>query len=155
MEVSAENLQKKISLNLPQIVKIAKTVLQSEGIKESSLAIVFVTRQKISALNKKYLGKAHTTDVLAFDAREKSGGARKDEVFAGDIVISVDAAKRNAAMYGVPFTQELVLYIIHGILHLLGYDDHTPKDIKKMRRKEQQVLQYVRGKIGRVARCDG
>lgn len=125
-----------------------KMVLQREGIKESSLSIVFVSRQKISALNKKYLGRAYATDVLAFDAREHTGRALAKEALAGDIIISVDAARTNAQVYGVPFARELALYVIHGILHLLGYDDHTPRDVKRMRRKEQQLLQYTIGKAG-------
>jgi probable rRNA maturation factor len=122
--------------------------LQREGVKEASLSFVFVTRQKISALNKKYLGRAYATDVLAFDAREKAGRARSGEALVGDIIISVDAARTNARTYGVPFSRELALYVIHGILHLLGYDDHTPRDVKRMRRKEQQLLQYTIGKAG-------
>lgn len=155
MELSAENLQKRISLNLPRILKIAKTALQHEGVKEASLSFVFVSRQKISALNKKYLGRAYATDVLAFDAREKTGRALSGKALAGDIIISVDAARTNAEMYGVPFSRELALYVIHGILHLLGYDDHAPRDIQRMRRKEEQLLAYTTGKSGRGRRGGG
>lgn len=103
-------------------------------------------------MNKKYLGRAYATDVLAFDAREHAGRAPARATLAGDIIISVDVARTNARLYGVPFTRELALYVIHGILHLLGYDDHTPRDVKRMRRKEQQLLEYALGKIGRRER---
>lgn len=62
---------------------------------------------------------------------------------SGDIIISVDAAIAQAQEYGTSIAHELTLYIVHGLLHLLGYDDHAPKDIQKMRRKEAQVMNYL------------
>ncbi len=69
---------------------------------------------------------------------------------SGDIIISVDAAKSQAQEYGTSIAQELTLYIVHGLLHLLGYDDHAPKDIQKMRRKETQVMNYLTTLIPRI-----
>lgn len=97
-------------------------------------------------MNKKYLGRAYATDVLAFDARDGIKRVAAKEPLAGDIIISADAARANAQKYGVPLTRELALYVIHGILHLLGYDDHAPRDVQRMRRKEQQLLEYALGK---------
>ena len=153
MEIVFENLQKKVALNPPQILKIVKTILRHEGVDRASLSIVFVSHQRIKALNKKFLGRDYTTDVLAFDLTERKGtapaspaGGRRTPTFGnvkqivGDIIISTDAVLKNARTYKTELSEELALYVIHGILHLLGFDDHKTRDVKKMRRKEQQLL---------------
>lgn len=125
-------------LNLAQIVRIARTILHHERIGRGSLSIVFVTALKIRNLNRKYLKRGYATDVLAFDLKEgKCGG------ITGDIVISTDAALRNGKAYKTSTGKEIVLYLIHGILHLLGFDDHAPRDIRIMRKKEREILQYL------------
>ena len=94
-----------------------------------SISILFVTNSIIRQLNKKFLGRHYATDVLAFET--------------GDIVVSVDMAIENAKHFKTDLKRELVLYVIHGLLHLLGYDDHRPKDIALMRQKEIQCLKKV------------
>lgn len=156
MEIVFENLQKKVALNPPQILKIVKTVLRHEGVDRASLSIVFVSRQRIKALNKKFLGRGYTTDVLAFDFTECKGTAPacrrgkrrapttgKVKQISGDIIISTDAVVKNARTYKTGPSEELALYVIHGILHLLGFDDHKKPDVEKMRRKEQQLLAHL------------
>ena len=122
-------------------------ILRHEGVQQAFLSIVFVSNQKIKSLNKKYLSRDYATDVLAFDSndqvRTKTSARRKPRSVSGDVIISTDAAKKNARLYGVSPSQELALYIIHGILHLLGYDDHKAADIQRMRRKEQKILSYL------------
>ena len=145
MEIAVKNHQKKILLNCPQISKITKTILHREKVSQASLSIVFVTYQKIKALNKKFLKRSYATDVLAFDGRE---GKSKD--LAGDIIISTDAAIKNTKIYETTLEREIIFYVIHGILHLLGFDDHKPSAIKKMRKKEQELLKYLGTKIKKV-----
>ena len=97
MEITAENLQKKVRLNLPAIKRIATTILRREGVNQAILSFVFVSHQKIRALNKEYLNRHYATDVLAFDLGDSSGAAkRKKSKLTGDIIISVDAARKNA-----------------------------------------------------------
>lgn len=150
-----------MSLNLPQIVRIARTVLQYERIRRGSLSIVFVTALKIRNLNREYLKRGYATDVLAFDLKE--GKKRRDRSrpvparrtareIIGDIVISADAAIQNGKAYKTSTGKEIVLYLIHGILHLLGFDDHAPRDIQIMRKKEQKILNYLGNKIDTVLR---
>jgi len=88
-------------------------------------------------LNQKYLKYNFSTDVLAFDLREQKGSLR---TLGGEIIISTDTAKRNSKIYGTTLKKEIVLYVIHGILHLVGYDDHEARDIRRMREKEQEIL---------------
>ncbi|HLF17381.1 MAG TPA: rRNA maturation RNase YbeY [Candidatus Omnitrophota bacterium] len=141
MAVQAENYQKKIRLNLPKIRQIARTIIRRKGIAQATLTVVFVTATKIRALNRKFLKRTYTTDVLAFDL----GTSRK--CLAGDVIISVDAASANAKTYGTGVSQELALYLVHGILHLLGYDDHRKKDIVRMRREEKKLMAFIGPKI--------
>ncbi|MCK5082639.1 MAG: rRNA maturation RNase YbeY, partial [Candidatus Omnitrophica bacterium] len=153
-----ENLQKKVAPNPPQILKITKTILRHEGIGYVSLSIVFVSRQRIKALNKKFLGRDYTTDVLAFDFTEGRGTARRAPIgraikqITGDIIISTDAALKNARVFGTGLSEELALYVIHGILHLLGFDDHKKPDVEKMRRKEQQLLAHLGTEIKSIVK---
>lgn len=63
------------------------------------------------------------------------------------MIISVDAASANAKTYGTGVSQELALYLVHGILHLLGYDDHRKKDIVRMRREEKKLMAFIGPKI--------
>ena len=77
-------------------------------------------------INREYLGHDYATDVITFDY--------------GEIIICPALAKRNARRFGNSVEKELVLYVVHGILHLAGYDDHAPGDAKKMRKKEVDLL---------------
>ncbi|MBP9853447.1 MAG: rRNA maturation RNase YbeY [Candidatus Omnitrophica bacterium] len=139
MEIVITNLQKKIPLQVNPIKNIVQAILLYLKIKNSVLSVVFVSSQKIRALNKKFLNRSYATDVLAFDlsdTKNRSG-------LTGDVIISTDAIKQNAKKFKSTEQQELVLYIIHGILHLSGYDDHNSKDIRRMRLKEQEILEYL------------
>ncbi len=105
------------------------------------MALVFVSNPKIKALNKKYLKRNHATDVLAFDLSDGALPAKKH--LQGDIIISTDAVIANARKFKTSLRYELALYIVHGILHLLGYDDHAAKDITRMRKKEQELMEHL------------
>ena len=98
------------------------------------------------------------TDVLAFDWKKGNGlpligisKKNKRDLYA-DIIISTDAVRENAITFRTSLPQELVLYIIHGVLHLLGFDDHDPDGIKHMRAKEAEVLKAVKRSIDRVVK---
>lgn len=121
------------------------------------MTLVFVTSRKIRACNKKFLNRDYATDVLAFEGEQEGRGERKGVCvsvhgrrIAGDIMISTDAVLVNARRFGTRPEEELVLYVIHGILHLLGCDDHRPRDTKRMRAKEKELLEVVRQDIERI-----
>ncbi|MEK7868147.1 MAG: rRNA maturation RNase YbeY, partial [Candidatus Omnitrophota bacterium] len=83
------------------------------------------------------------TDVLAFpmrDSRRLSGS------ILGDVVISVETAKREAKKRKKDFQEEFDLYFVHGILHLLGYDDEKPRARKKMKEKEREIIKLLKGR---------
>lgn len=128
------NLQKKIPIYPKRIKKAILKVLSGEGItKKVELTVCFVNDAAIKKLNKKYHKRDKTTDVLAFNL-----GA-KDKILA-DIAISADTAEKNAEIHDTDVQYELSLYAVHGVLHLLGYDDHTKPQSKLMRRKEEAYV---------------
>lgn len=120
---------------------MAKTILRHEGITAADLSCIFVTDRTIQALNKKYLKRNHPTDVLAFDYG--GGTVYRVPMFIGEIIISAEAAVKNAKLYRSTVQAEIALYLIHGLLHLLGYDDHSHRDRRRMRDKEKELLEVV------------
>ncbi len=131
MEILLKDLQRKLRLNQSLIQKIVKEVLSYQKVKQARLSIVFVTHQKIRALNIQYLNRNHTTDVLAFDLNNQTQSKKATHTrithVIGDIIISTDAVIKNAKAFKTANSRELSLYVVHGILHLLGYDDHGAK----------------------------
>lgn len=91
----------------------------------------FVTDRLIRSLNRRFHRQDRATDVLAFDLGDGPGR------LAADIVVSTDTAVRNARVYGTTPDYEAGLYCVHGLLHILGYDDHTTRDTQVMRKKER------------------
>jgi len=118
------------------------------------LSIVFVSSSKIRALNKKFLKRNYATDVLAFDLKDNGTGKKVKEAAQGDIygeiIISTDAARQHAQRYHLDIKGEIVRYLIHGILHLCGYDDHSDKEIKKMRTQEESLMLSMKSEIQKV-----
>ena len=152
--IEVENLQRRIPINPRQIIKAVKRFLRHEGISRAKVSIVFVADPKIRSLNKKYLKHDHPTDVLSFDYgvssppailfNRRAGPPSKNSEILGEIIISTDTVKRNAAFYRTREGYELMLYVLHGILHLLGFDDRSPSAKRKMRRKEGELLKFLR-----------
>ena len=154
MDITLKDHQKKVRLNSPQILTVIRAILRHENVNAAILSIVFVSHQKIRALNKKYLKRNYVTDVLAFDLKDNEFPKQMSKTLTGDIIISTDAALKNVNTFQTTLSQELVLYIVHGILHLLGYDDHKPADVKRMRRKEQDILKSLGKKINTIVISD-
>jgi len=110
-----------------------KLVASSEGKQLGDVSVIFCSDNYILDVNKKYLKHNYFTDIITFDYCE---GKR----LSGDLFISIDSVRENAAFYGTQFADELNRVIVHGLLHLVGYDDHSPEDIAVMRAKENHYL---------------
>lgn len=115
----------------------ARTVLESEGVTEAEISIAFVDDATIHQLNKRYLDHDEPTDVLSFPLSE--AGSKK---LSGELVIGAEVAKRQAEERGHDVQAEMILYVIHGLLHLCGYDDKSVADALEMRERERH---YLRG----------
>ena len=110
-----------------------KTVAGSEIKRLGNINIIFCSDNYILDVNLKYLQHDYFTDIITFDYCEK-------DILNGDLFISIDSVKDNAEHYGTEFENELFRVMVHGLLHLIGYDDHTPEDIAVMRSKEDYYL---------------
>lgn len=142
--IAIRNLTRQ-KLPLAKIIKIAKMVLKEEGIrKEPFLSIVFVGKKRMKTLNKTYRGRDHATDVLAF----YSPSSWKKINDLGEIFICLDTVKKNAPLFGYSFEKELFNSIIHGVLHLLGYNDERKEERKKMIKKQKHYLELFLTKYG-------
>ena len=123
--------------------KIAKIVLEGEGKSKSDLSIALIGPGKMRKLNKKYLGKNRATDILAFGetSRYKVKDVRYKIRDLGEIVICLREVKKNAKKFKSSFEKELTKVLIHGILHLVGYDhEKNEKEAQKMEEKEKYYL---------------
>ncbi len=118
---------------------VVKAVLKSFGINDGELSITFATDEEIMRLNRHYRKRNAPTDVLSF-AMQEGRRIAKDSFVLGDIVISTGRAKEQAKVFSTSFKEEIELYIIHGILHLVGYDDENLSAEKKMRKKEKELM---------------
>ena len=113
--------------------KWLRLVASSEIRKLGDINIIFCSDNYILDVNMKYLQHDYFTDIITFDYCE-------GDVLSGDLFISIDSVRENASFYGTEFPDELRRVIVHGILHLIGYDDHKEEDIKVMREKENYYL---------------
>ena len=109
-------------------------IAKNEGFKIASLTFIFCSDRFVHAMNKKFLNHDELTDILTFDLSEKRGD------LSGEIYISIDRVKDNATKFKVSFGQELKRVIIHGVLHLIGFDDKSVVKAQKMRDKEDACL---------------
>jgi probable rRNA maturation factor len=123
------NDQSRFGIPAARVRRLARRLLGSR-----SLSIAFVTDRAIRKLNRRFLGHDFATDVLSFPL----GGDPW-----GELVISAEFAAREARSRGIPLEEELLRYVAHGILHLLGYDDHDPREKARMWRRQERELRRV------------
>lgn len=114
--------------------KWLKFVAESEIRKIGDINIIFCSDNYILDVNMRYLQHDYFTDIITFDYCEKN-------ILSGDLFISIDSVRENAVYYGTDFIEELNRVMVHGILHLIGYDDHSEEEISQMRAKENYYLE--------------
>ena len=135
------------SANLNLIEKMLNHAAEAQGIEAGSeLSVTFVNNDEIRQINNEYRGKDVPTDVISFAMEELGEGEIVINVegaprILGDIIISVERAKEQAADYGHSEERELGFLAIHGFLHLLGYDHMEEDDEKEMSEKQEAILQ--------------
>lgn len=100
------------------------------------IGIIFVTDRKIRGINRRFLGHPNNTDVISFNYLESN-------LIFGDIYISTDTAARQARAGGHSLVQELALLIVHGLLHLSGYEDDTPRRQSRMFQKQSRLFRSI------------
>jgi len=136
-------------LRLSTVQLLAEKILRAAGAARAQLGLLLAGDRFMRRLNRRYRRKDRTTDVLAFPMPQPS--ARSGPALLGDVVISLPQAERQAARAGHPLDRELVVLMIHGTLHLLGYDhERSAREARRMARREALVLRRL-GRLPRVA----
>jgi probable rRNA maturation factor len=131
----------RVALAAARVEAVARATLASERVRDAMLSITFVSNTAIARLNAKHLGRRGATDVISFGFR----GARKGSPVIGDIYIAPAMARANALEHGVPVREELARLVVHGTLHVLGYD-HPEADTRTrspMWKRQERVLARV------------
>ena len=118
----------------PRWIEAIRYVLARHGVSDAEISLAVVDDPTIHALNRRFLAHDEPTDVISFVLERGPAGLE------GEIVVSADTARRQAEAYGWPAEDELLLYVVHGALHLVGFDDTTSEAAAKMRHEEQQCL---------------
>jgi probable rRNA maturation factor len=136
MPVLVDNRQRKVRLSSAHVRRVAERALAALGREAGTVEITVVDDAEIRRLNGRFRGVHRRTDVLAFPLETPEAAAG----LVGQIVLSAEAAARQAARLDVSRAQELALLVTHGVLHLVGYDDRDPAEAGLMHRRERAIL---------------
>jgi rRNA maturation RNase YbeY len=132
---------RRISVRAPTIRRVAQSILVEARHPTAHLSLSLVGKTRMRSLNRKYRGRDYPTDVLAFPM---ASAGKQREVFLGDVVICLPIAIGQAARFGNTADQEILRLLIHGTLHLLGYDhEQSPREATRMQRKERAMVQKL------------
>lgn len=149
MDIIIDNRQDILDVNnnlIEIIKKVVENCLNEEKINnDAEVSISFVDNEEIRELNKNYRGIDKETDVLSFPQYDSLETIRaiSENLILGDIVISLEKAKEQSIEYGHTFEREVAFLTAHSMFHLLGYDHDTEENMKKMRQKEEKVLNVL------------
>jgi probable rRNA maturation factor len=135
LQLEINNQYKPLADPVEATKRLFRSVEASEAfpISEGELSVVFVSDKTIGQIHDDFMGDPSATDVITFPANTEMESA-------GEIIVSVDHARRRSEELGEPFSRELSLYLLHGWLHLAGYDDRNDRDRAAMRIAEQEAL---------------
>src|SRR5262245_21943514 len=147
-EISVGNRQRKISINITELESFAGNALKRclqlkkgrrTGLRMlNAIAIWLISDWRIAQLHVRFLGESGPTDVITFHD--------------GEIFISVETARRNAREFGNSLMSEIKLDIVHGLLHLHGFDDVEPADLRRMKNTQEKILRRMGVQIGTVSK---
>jgi probable rRNA maturation factor len=136
IRIDVADEQSLLEVDEPRLREAVKRVLAEEGIQEAAISLAIVDDAMIRPLNARYLGHDYATDVLSFVLEQS------DQRLEGEIIVSAETAIRSAAGFGWQPADELLLYVIHGALHLVGCDDLDPQQQVQMRQREREHLAH-------------
>lgn len=133
-----ENISSDSRVKLSSLKKLAQKILKDFG-EKGDLNIILVSDSFMRRLNQRFTRRKGTTDVLSFSFKEDKNTKAKGSLL-GEVYISVNRARKQARYYDATLDQELKRLVAHGVLHLLGYEHKTRKDLEKMREKEEKHI---------------
>jgi probable rRNA maturation factor len=163
IDLYAADEQDYVKMNVAKWSDLAESALYDEGVQGSAeVSLIFADEEAIADLNQRFMGKSGPTDVLSFPIDDEplpmgvGHNTHEDSdvvgveipQLVGDIVICPAVAARNALDHGVSFEDEVALLVVHGVLHLLGWDHVDDGEAEKMEAREQELLQrYYRLRV--------
>lgn len=140
IELSLRNRQRDRPINLPRLRRLIRSLLVVDfRSSEAQLCVHLVGAEEMTRVNRQYLNHVGSTDVITFDHSENSSG----EEIHGEVFVSIADAVKQGREFGTSWQSELARYVIHGLLHLRGYDDVDPADRKTMKKEENRLLKQV------------
>ena len=157
IDIYAADEQHAVAVDLERWVALARAALTEEGVRPpAEVSLIFTDEATIADLNQRFMGKPGSTDVLSFpiDVEPEPGGRSPDggttgpgdepteeiPTMVGDIVICPAVASRNAPEHGLSVEDETALLVVHGVLHLLGWDHEVDEEAERMEAREQEIL---------------
>jgi len=135
IDVEVSDTQGYLAIDPEPLSGLVRRVLEGEGIARGSVSIALVDDATIQGVNRRHLAHDWPTDVISF--RLSDAG---EPFLSGEVVVSAERAASVARQFGVDPRAELALYVVHGLLHLCGYDDLATPDVHAMRRRESEIL---------------
>ncbi len=138
MTIDIVNQQKIKRVDLKSLTAHLNKISRLLGISLKKVSLLLCDNKAIKKLNKKYFKKNSSTDVISFSLSDEL-----DPDYLGEIIVSVEEAVKVSAKLKISWKREILLYIIHGMLHLLGYKDHNKKERQIMRKKEEAILKKI------------
>ena len=135
MDAAVSNRQRRVRVSTRRLRATAVAALSALGRADRDVHVSVVDDAAIRRLNARYLRRRTTTDVLAFDLHAP-GPSR----LLGEVIVCADTARRQARRVGVSVALELDLLVVHGLLHLAGWDDHEPREARLMHEREREIL---------------
>ncbi len=148
LHVTLINRQRARKLDSQRLRKFTLALLGELEIAEAELGVTFVADEEMTLVNETFLQHEGSTDVITFDhtpeqdSRRKATGTNNGSVH-GELFICLDEAVRQAKRFRTTWQSELTRYIVHGVLHLLGHDDHGTADRRKMKREENRLVRKL------------
>lgn len=139
--VTVSSEQNALCINRRRLADLVRFVARNEGTRLAAVDLAVVDERAIAELNRQYLGHAGPTDVISFDLSDAS-----QRGLAAQIVVCADVAARQGPLHGLTATEELMLYVVHGLLHLMGYDDRSVRGAARMRARQDEILADFRSK---------
>jgi rRNA maturation RNase YbeY len=145
MPVAVDNRQRRIRLSTAAVARAARRALAAVGRPAGTVDLALVNDAEIRRMNSAFRGVRRRTDVLAFPVETPDSPGQ----LVGQVVVSVDTARRQARRVGVTLSEELALLVTHGTLHLVGYDDRDPVEANLMHRRERAILESAHRRLSR------
>jgi probable rRNA maturation factor len=137
IRITVSNHQSRLPVDRRRFSQAVRNVLEEAQVRRAKIGVVVVDDPTIHVLNRRFLEHDYPTDVLSFPMELRPGYVE------GEVVVSADTAAAQGPHYGLEAVDELAMYVIHGVLHLVGYDDHSPRKRAAMWAQQRRHLEQL------------